>query len=107
MGRGANSSWDVQLEGITRREALSGFTEGEELMAAWTNKELQEMRRMHEDGCPAVAVLVAAFPRHSAASVTTTCCSIGIRRAQHHTKWICLAHEYFAEKERLWMAYRY
>lgn len=105
MGGGTDCHWYVQLAGISRGETVSGCAEGEELMAAWTNKELQEMRRMHENGCPAVATLVAAFPRHSAASVTTTCFSIGIRRTRH-TKWIRLAHEYFAEWKRLWVGYR-
>lgn len=75
-------------------------------MVAWTNRELQKMQRMHENGRPPTAVLIAAFSRHSPGSVRSTCYRIGFRQ-KYRVKWIRIAHEYFARREQLWAAYRY
>jgi hypothetical protein len=76
-------------------------------MTAWTTKELKEMRKLHESGRPTLALVIEAFPRHSAKSVMTTCYGLGLRQGYQSAKWIRVVHEYFMKREQCWAAYRY
>lgn len=77
-------------------------------MVAWLTGELREMRKMHENGRPACAQVVAAFPRHPAGSVVSTCYALRLRQGHvDRTKWIRIAHEHFMKQEQRWAAYRY
>lgn len=77
-------------------------------MPGWTSKELRELHALHANGArPALAALFLLLPRHTIKSIKATCFAHGLRRGcPTHLVWLRRAHEYFAERERLWVGYR-